>query len=57
MKAAGHIGVVVPGAGEKEIDLVLWPWGPGLPYKVDVYDSSGRLPRNQLSWPVAKGNT
>ncbi len=57
MKAAGHIGVVVPGAGEKEIDLVLCPWGPGLPYKVDVYDSSGRLPRNQLSWPVAKGNT
>ena len=54
MKAAGHSGMVVPsfvpGASEANLNLVLWKWGPDLPHKVEVYDPSGRLPTNQLSW-------
>jgi RES domain-containing protein len=29
---------------------VLWDWGPDLPHKVTVFDPSGRLPKDQLSW-------
>lgn len=39
-----------PGASDEDRNLVLWNWGPDLPHKVDVYDPSGRLPRDQLSW-------
>jgi RES domain-containing protein len=31
-------------------NLVLWRWGPDLPHKVTVYDPTGKLPKNQLSW-------
>ena len=47
-------GVVVPsfasGANQTDHNLVLWHWTASLPRKVDVFDPSGRLPRNQLSW-------
>lgn len=52
--APGAAGIVVPsyaiGADSGDRNLVLWDWGPDLPRKVDVYDPSGRLPRDQLSW-------
>ena len=52
--AQGRAGIRVQsyakGAKPDHINLVLWKWGPDLPYKVDVYDPSGRLPKNQLSW-------
>jgi RES domain-containing protein len=40
----------MPGATEANLNPVLVEMGPDLPCKVDVYDPSGRLPRNQLSW-------
>jgi RES domain-containing protein len=47
-------GILVPsfanGAREDMYNLVLWKWGPDLPHRVTVYDPSGRLPKNQLSW-------
>lgn len=55
LKAAGHVGIVVPsfvpGTTDASNNLVLWTWGPRRPHRVDVYDPSGRLPQNQLSWP------
>ena len=52
--AAGMAGALVPsfsiGAEAGDRNLVLWDWGPDLPHKVEVFDPSGRLPRNQLSW-------
>lgn len=55
LRAAGYRGILVPsfasGAGEANHNLVLWHWGPDLPHQVTVYDPSGRLPKNQLSWP------
>lgn len=45
----------VPGATGANVNLVLWRWGPDLPQKVNVYDPSGRLPQNQLSWPKLAG--
>ncbi len=52
--AAGSAGILVPsfanGAASDEQNLVLWRWGPDLPHKVSVYDPSGKLPKNQLSW-------
>ena len=45
----------VPGATVANVNLVLWRWGPDLPRKVEVYDPSGRLPKNQLSWPKRTG--
>ena len=56
LKAAGRAGILVPsfapGAIEANVNLVLWLWGPDLPQKVEVYDPTGRLPRDQLSWPA-----
>jgi RES domain-containing protein len=50
----GAAGVLVPsfapGATESDQNLVLWKWGEHLPHKVFVYDPSGRLPKDQLSW-------
>jgi RES domain-containing protein len=47
-------GVLVPsfapGAGIEDRNLVLWDWGPDRPHKVTVFDPSGRLPKDQLSW-------
>ena len=39
-----------PGAQGLDRNLVLWRWGPDLPHKIEVFDPSGRLPKNQLSW-------
>ncbi len=56
MKAAGYAGLIVrsfaPGATAENLNVVLWHWGPNLPTKVQVYDPSGCLPKNQLSWPI-----
>jgi RES domain-containing protein len=47
-------GIIVPsfapGATAADRNLVLWRWSPDLPHKVEVFDPSGRLPKNQLSW-------
>ncbi|GHA39047.1 hypothetical protein GCM10007989_38500 [Devosia pacifica] len=52
--ARGVAGIVVPsyaaGADHNDRNLVLWDWGPALPHQVEVFDPSGRLPRDQLSW-------
>lgn len=52
--AKGAAGALVPsyapGATSDDRNLVLWRWGPELPHKVAVYDPSGRLPKNRLSW-------
>jgi len=50
----GVAGVLVPsfvvGAQPTDQNLVLWDWGAALPHKVTVFDPTGRLPKNQLSW-------
>lgn len=50
----GVAGVLVPsfapGAEGDDLNLVLWKWGPDLPHEVRVFDPSGRLPKDQLSW-------
>ena len=60
LRGTGHIGAsvpsFVPGATAANVNLVLWRWGPDLPHKVDVYDPSGRLPQNQLSWLARSEN-
>lgn len=52
--ATGAAGILVPsfaiGARPDMTNLVLWKWGPDLPHRVTVYDPSGRLPKDQLSW-------
>jgi RES domain-containing protein len=52
--AQGSAGVLVPsfarGARPDMTNLVLWKWGPTLPYRVEVYDPTGRLPKDQTSW-------
>ncbi|MCX8280044.1 RES family NAD+ phosphorylase [Phyllobacterium sp. 0TCS1.6C] len=54
LKASGIAGILVPsfapGAEEDDTNLVLWRWGQDLPHKVTVFDPSGRLPKDQLSW-------
>lgn len=54
LRARGVAGILVPsfapGAEADDINLVLWQWGPDLPHKVTVFDPSGRLPKDQLSW-------
>jgi len=51
---AGKAGVLVPSFAPRATPadqiLVLWKWGKNLPHKVCVYDPSGRLPKDQLSW-------
>jgi RES domain-containing protein len=50
----GAAGLLVPsftpGADASDWNIVLWNWGPSPPHSVKVFDPSGRLPRNQLSW-------
>jgi RES domain-containing protein len=50
----GAAGILVPSfarrAGAADQNLVLWRWGELLPHRITVYDPSGRLPKNQLSW-------
>jgi RES domain-containing protein len=54
LRAKGAAGALVPsyapGATVADQNLVLWRWGPRLPHKIEVFDPSGRLPKNQLSW-------
>jgi RES domain-containing protein len=50
----GNAGILVPsfapGATSADQNLVLWKWSDRLPHRVKVYDPSGRLPKDQLSW-------
>ncbi len=50
----GHAGLLVrsfaSGATEADQNLVLWKWSGRLPHLVKVFDPTGRLPKNQLSW-------
>lgn len=52
--AEGAAGILVPsyapGAMPNDKNLVLWKWNSQLPHKITVFDPSGRLPKNQLSW-------
>jgi len=52
--ARGIAGILVPsfapGATSSDENLVLWDWSERPPHQVRVFDPSGRLPRNQLSW-------
>ena len=52
--ANGAAGLLAPsfasGASAADVNLVLWRWSDRLPHKVSVFDPSGRLPKNQLSW-------
>jgi RES domain-containing protein len=52
--ARGIAGILVPsfaqGATQRDEILVLWDWSERPPHQVRVFDPSGRLPRNQLSW-------
>ena len=53
--AAGAAGLLalsyVRGATDQDVNLVLWDWSKRQPHRVAVFDPSGRLPKNQLSWP------
>jgi RES domain-containing protein len=55
LMASGAAGIIVPsfanGASSDTSNLVLWVWGPALPHRVEVHDPSGKLPKNQTSWP------
>jgi RES domain-containing protein len=50
----GKAGILVPsfapGANAEDHNLVLWRWSNRPPHRVRVYDPSGRLPKDQLSW-------
>ena len=52
--AGGAAGLIAPSyaatAGHADANLILWRWSARLPHKVAVFDPSGRLPKNQLSW-------
>jgi RES domain-containing protein len=54
LRSLGVAGILVPsfapGGDSDDKNLVLWDWGPALPHKVTVFDPSGRLPKDQLSW-------
>jgi RES domain-containing protein len=47
-------GILVPsfasGATADDHNLVLWRWSDRPPHRVQVFDPSGRLPKDQLSW-------
>jgi RES domain-containing protein len=50
----GKAGILVPsfapGATADDNNLVLWRWDENPPHQVRVFDPSGRLPKDQLSW-------
>jgi RES domain-containing protein len=54
LKAEGYAGLLAPsfapGASETSHTLALWRWGRDLPTRVEVFDPSGRLPRDPVSW-------
>lgn len=49
----GKAGILVPsfapGATAEDHNLVLWRWSDRPPHRVQVFDPSGRLPKDQLS--------
>jgi RES domain-containing protein len=52
----GAAGILTPSFAHaadpaRHHNLMLWRWGPDLPYRVVVVDPDERLPRNQESWP------
>jgi RES domain-containing protein len=51
---AGHHGVLVPsfapGTGKADLNLVLWCWSDGAPFRVEVIDDFSRLPKDDASW-------
>lgn len=54
LSAQEMAGILVPsfapGSDKDDKNLVLWRWGANLPHRVTVFDPSGRLPKDQLSW-------
>lgn len=50
----GAAGVIAPScaatASRGDANLVLWRWNGRLPHRVMVFDPSGRLTKNALSW-------
>ena len=54
LRGQGKAGILVPsfapGATTGDHNLVLWRWSDRPPHRVQVFDPSGRLPRDQLSW-------
>jgi RES domain-containing protein len=54
--AKGAAGILTPsfatGARPDMANLVLWRWGSELPHKVEAHDPTGRLPKDQSSWPT-----
>ena len=48
--AAGYAGMRVrsfaPGAGDSDLNLVMWKWGEGRPARVVLIDDEGRLSGN-----------
>jgi RES domain-containing protein len=54
LRDRGCAGILVPsfapGATMNDRNLVLWDWGKHAPHRVAVFDPSGKLPKNQLSW-------
>jgi RES domain-containing protein len=54
LEADGFVGMLapsfVPNATAANCNLILWRWGPYLPTRVVVFDPTGRLPKDQLSW-------
>lgn len=54
LKADGFAGMLVPSfvpnATPDNSNLILWQWGADLPTRVIVFDPTGRLPKNRLSW-------
>ena len=49
-RAGARVPSFAPGAGPRDINLVLWDWSDHLPRRVRVIDDEGRLPRDQSSW-------
>ena len=52
--ASGAAGILAPsfapGAKGDAQNLVLWNWSDQPPHKISVFDPTGRLPKDQLSW-------
>ena len=52
--AEGTAGVLVPSyaprATPADYNLVLWNWSDRPPHEIAVFDPSGKLPKDQLSW-------
>ncbi|MEM6826168.1 MAG: RES domain-containing protein [Pseudomonadota bacterium] len=50
----GFAGMIVPSftgsAPQGARNIVLWRWSDELPYKVDVHDPNGLLPKDRSSW-------